>query len=238
MDTVKVKLLGIGSAEIRFEGFSVFIDAFNDYINPPLLASKDLILFTHGDVDHFNAQKVLDAAKENIIIGPPGIAYPLLANTNLNPEILKITYPINLNKPVEHEFGELKIKVYQTRHFIDWEPDHISFLFMYKGKRIYFTGDSHSFYYDDPDIYDLDALIYSLILKDVVEGRMSSQEGAKLHIPELKGIQDRLKPKCIIGNHLIECGWTVGVTDIKKELEYVGAQNIIIPENDSDEIQI
>jgi len=233
-----VRLLGIGGAQIQFGDFSIFIDAFNEYTDPPRLSSKDIILFSHGDGDHFNAQKTLGASDKNEIIGPPGIAYPLLAGTGLDPERLKIVYPPNLNSPVELEIDQLKIKVYQTKHFIDWEPDHISFLLKCNGKKIYFTGDSHMFYFDDPEIYDADALICSLIIKDVVMGKMSSEAGAKLHIPELKDIQKALKPKMVIGNHLIDCGWAVKTADMKREIEEEGMKDIVIPESDSEKILI
>lgn len=233
-----VKLLGIGGAEIRFTGLSVFIDAFNDYNVSPVLDSNDIVLFTHGDGDHFNASKTLKVSGENQIIGPPCIAYPLLANTGLDAGLLKIVYPPNLQSPVELEIGELKLKIYQTKHFIGWEPDHISFLLKYSDKKIYFTGDSHSFYFEDSELYELDSLIYSLVNQDVVAGKMNGKDGARLHVQELSEIQNKLKPKRIIGNHLIDCGWTVSTTGMKNEIAVKGLKNITIPESSEDEIPI
>ncbi|KNY29925.1 MBL fold metallo-hydrolase [Pseudobacteroides cellulosolvens] len=230
MSIIKIKLLGIGSLEIKFEDFSVFIDAFNNYLTPPKLSSKDIVLFSHSDGDHFSAPKILNSTTNNLIIGPPSIAYPLLANTSLNPDYLKIVYPPNISSPIELEVDKLKIKVYQTKHFIDWEPDHISFLLKYKEKKIYITGDSHAFYFEDPEVYNLDALVYSLVIKDMVMGKMCSREASNLHIQELGEIQERLKPRYIIGNHLINCDWTVNVKDIKNEIEGREVRNIIIPE--------
>ncbi len=238
MSSIKINLLGIGGAKIDFAGTSIYIDAFNKFIPAQRLNKSDIVLFTHGDDDHFSAKHTLECSDKNIIIGPPGIAYPLLARTGFDPDLLKIVYPSHINTPIDIELGGIKIKAYQTKHFIDWEPDHISFLFKYMDKRIYFTGDSHTFAWEDQEIYDVDALVYSLVYKDVVKGQMSSVDGAQMHIPELKNLQDKLMPKSLIGNHLLNCDWTVSTDDMKSAIQKAGLKNIIITESVEEEILI
>lgn len=238
MDFIKINLLGIGGAKLEFAETSVYIDAFNKFIPAQKLNKKDIILFTHADDDHFGKKELFECYNNNAIIGPPSIAYPLLANTGLNPDSLNIVYPAHTNDPKEIKAGNLDIKVYQTKHFIDWEPDHISFLIKYMGKKIYITGDSYTFAWEDPEIYSVDALVYSLVYKDVVKGQMNSADGAQMHIPELKNLQDKLKPECIIGNHLINCDWTVSTDDMKNAIQKAGLKNIIITESIEEEIII
>lgn len=238
MDSIKINLLGIGAAKIELADTSVYIDAFNKFIPSLKLNENDIILFTHADGDHFGKKELFECYNNNFIFGPPSIAYPLLANTGLNPDFLKIVYPSHTNDPEEIKAGNLAIKVYQTKHFIDWEPDHISFLIKYMGKKIYFTGDSYTFAWEDPEIYSVDAIIYSLVYKDVVKGQMGSADGAQMHIPELKSLQDKLMPKQIIGNHLLNCDWTVSTDDMKNAIQKAGMKNINIPESVEEEIII
>jgi len=231
MDT-GIKLLGIGGVAIGFDGFRVFVDAFNDYIKPPDLGEGDIVLFTHDDADHFYAPALLGAIRGQKIIGPPGIAYPLLAGTGLDPRLLTIVYPPNLCSPTETEVGGLGIKVYQTTHFNGWQPPHVSFLLKHRGKKIYITGDSNTFDFDDCGIYGLDALIYSMIPKEL---RSTS---VREHAMELKEIQERLNPTCIIGNHLIGCEWAVSPADLQEELEREGLHNIKIPQSVKEEVLV
>lgn len=231
MSAISINLLGIGSARIKFDSFSVYIDAFNNYINSPILNSGDIVLFTHSDEDHFNAEKTINAVKtnNNLIVGPPSICYPLLEKRSVDPKNLKIIYPGHLERSEQFEINDLSIKIYQTKHFVDWEPDHISFLFNYNKQNIYFTGDSYTFNFKDNDIYNLDCLIYSLINKDFLEKNITSQETAKYHVEDLIDIQKKLNPKNILCNHIIDCDWTVSYEDLQKELIDNNVSNIIIP---------
>lgn len=229
---IRIRLLGIGGVEIDFDGFSVYVDAFNDYIKPPGLRKGDIVLFTHDDADHFYAPALLGAIGDQKIIGPPSIAYPLLAGTGLDPALVTIVYPPNLVSPIEMETGGLGIKVYQTTHFNGWQPPHISFLLSYHGKKIYITGDSITFDFDDCGLYGLDALIYSMIPKEL---RSTS---VREHVMELREIQERLNPACIIGNHLIGCEWAVSPADLKQELMREDVRNIAIPQSEKEEIPV
>ena len=184
------------------------------------------------DADHFYAPALLGAIQGQRIIGPPSVAYPLLAGTGFDPTSLQIVYPPNLESPVEIQIGDLGVKVYHANHFNGWEPVHISFLLKYRGKRIYVTGDSNTFYFDDTEIHGIDALIYSMVPKKL---RSTS---AQDHAMELIDIQGRLEPKYIVGNHLIGCEWTVSPVDLKNALEMEGAQNILVPESDQEVVLV
>lgn len=230
--SIEIRLLGIGGVEISLGGNYIFVDAFNDYMIPPSLGPHNILLFTHSDGDHFNAPHVLEAVRGSkpTIIGPPSIAYPLLAKTNLHPDCLKIVYPPQPQKPIELEMGDLTIKVYQTKHFNGWEPDHVSYLLKYEDRRIYISGDSRSFLTEDPDIIGVDALIFNTVHQDVLEQKISSPEGAELHRQELEYLQKKLQPKQIICNHLIGFQWTVTIDDLKKAVDGRVA-NVLIPES-------
>jgi hypothetical protein len=130
----KIRLAGIGTAEIQFPDFRIFIDACNEYLEIPQIETNDILFFTHSDKDHFDAGKTLAAIQKtkNRIIDTPSCAYPLLAKTNLNPDFLQIVYPPHIHRPTSLKIGDLEVKVYQTKHFVDWEPDHVSYLFKYK----------------------------------------------------------------------------------------------------------
>lgn len=239
MSLININLLGIGGVKIKFDNLNVYIDAFNNFNKPPILNNNDIVIFTHSDEDHFSAIKTLNAVKStNKIIGPPSIAYPLLENRKLDSKQLKIVYPSHLKLPCQFEIGEISIKVYQTKHFIDWEPDHISFLLSYKGQKIYFTGDSYCFDFDDNDIYNSDVLIYSLVIRDVLDKKISSKDGAKYHINDLLNIQKKLNPRYILCNHLINCDWTVCCEDLQDEIIDKKIYNIFVPSSDSYDFSI
>ncbi len=119
MSKVEVNLLGIGAVKLRSEQTIIYIDAFSDLVKPQGVEKADLILITHADRDHFEPQETARAAMATgaIVVGPPGIAYPLLANTPLPAQQLRIIYPIHFKKPISEEMCGIKLKVYQTRHF-------------------------------------------------------------------------------------------------------------------------
>ncbi|MBN1304760.1 MAG: MBL fold metallo-hydrolase [Anaerolineales bacterium] len=205
MSVISVQLLGIGALKIESEKGTIFIDAFSPYVNP-LPEKADLILITHDDPDHFGSQEVAEAAIRTgaMVVGPPGIAYPLLAQTELPAQQIRIIYPVHLGKPISETINGVHLKVYQTRHFIDWEPPHISYLIKMNGEKIYVTGDSNMLDESDPDLHDLDALVYSLVPKDLsAPGVMAG------HIAALRKIKMQYSPQTILPNHLLHCDWTV-----------------------------
>ncbi|HMB23619.1 MAG TPA: hypothetical protein VKP08_12335, partial [Anaerolineales bacterium] len=76
---IRIQLLGIGAARIQLGETLVYIDAFNDYNDKPLISRNDLILFTHTDGDHFSVAKLAETIKqENLVVGPPSISYACL----------------------------------------------------------------------------------------------------------------------------------------------------------------
>src|SRR5512143_928717 len=142
MSNVEISLLGIGALRLRTAQTTVFVDAFSELVKPGRVEKADLILVTHADGDHFEPQLTARAALETgaVVVGPPGIAYPLLAGTSLPADRSRILYPIHFTKPIRQELCSVKLKVYQTKHFNDWEPDHVSYLIELEDRKFYVTG--------------------------------------------------------------------------------------------------
>ena len=231
MNQVKINLLGIGAVKISDSQKTLYLDAFAVGVPPFKLEGADLILVTHGDGDHFLPDKTAQAARETgaTVVGPPSIAYPLLADERFPPEQLEIIYPIHLTKPITQEVRDVKLKVYQTTHFNDWEPVHVSYLIELAGKKIYVTGDSFIVAKDDADLMNLDAIIYNLVTPV-----MDPAADADLAAEAL----ERFKPQHLIANHLIACDWTATPADLKEEIEKKGLEGIVIPETPQQAFEI
>ena len=233
MNSVSIRFLGIGAVCLESKDMRLYIDAFNDRNAAPEISKSDILLFTHDDGDHFLAEMVERHYQGNLIIGPPSIAYPLLTGGIVTPDKLVILYPQEKNKPQCYTVGEVCIQAFNTTHSINWEPVHISFLIEICGKRIYVTGDSgldHSF----ADIYsDLDCLVYSLILEDVVKDRMPKVEGVVFHLSELLDIKRRYHPRLILCNHLLHCDWTVDAKAINDGTRHHQIEGIFAPDDSS-----
>lgn len=235
MYKVKVNLLGMGAVKISDGGKSIYVDAFSKWVKPFLVGKADLILVTHDDEDHFGSRETGHASTESgaIVVGPPSIAYPLLVNEQLSPEKLQIIYPLHLKKPITKQIHGIDLKVYQTRHFLDWEPVHISYLIRLCEKRLYITGDSSMMDEDDPDLKQLDALIYNLVPRDVSDASVMND-----HISALEEIQKKFHPRFLLPNHLLHCNWTVEPRDLKKEVEKRGLERIVVIEDEREGFEI
>jgi L-ascorbate metabolism protein UlaG (beta-lactamase superfamily) len=229
MNQVKINLLGISAVKISNSQKTIYIDAFAEHVPP--LEQADLILVTHDDGDHFLPDKTAQAARKTgaMVVGPPSIAYPLLADERFPPEQLEIIYPIHLTKPITQEIRGVKLKVYQTTHFNDWEPVHVSYLIELAGKKIYVAGDSFIMDEDDADLMNLDAVTYNL-----VTSVMDPAAGVDL----AEEVLERFKPRHFIANHLIACDWTVTPTDFREEIEKRGLEGIVVPETPQQAFEI
>lgn len=233
MPPASLHLLGLGAAMIEAAGRRIFVDACNTYQQAPALAAGDLLLFTHNDGDHFCPHKAAQAAAThaNDIIGPPGIAYPLLAEAGLPTTQLRIVYPPQPSVALELMLDEVKLTVWQTRHFIGWEPDHISYLVEIGGRSLYFTGDSHDLATDDSRLRGLDALVYSLVARDVIDGKLAGTAAAEYHLRELQEVQRRHRPCWLVPNHLIDCTWTADPVALRQAVEAQGLGGIAVMES-------
>jgi hypothetical protein len=161
-----------------------------------------------------------------MVVGPPGIAYPLLAETKLSPKQLKIIYPIHFKQPLSEEISGIKLKIYQTTHFIDWEPPHISLLLEFGGKCIYIAGDTYMMDEEDPDLQNQDAILYSFVFKDLSAPTIMDD-----HLAKLEAVQTQFNPRYLLPNHLIDCDWTVNPLTLKKEVDQSGLKNIVVLED-------
>jgi L-ascorbate metabolism protein UlaG (beta-lactamase superfamily) len=228
MNKVTVCLLGAGAIKLSDGQKIVYVDAFSGYVRPFHVEKADLILLTHDDADHFGAHETAQVAQNTgaLVVGPPGIAYPLLVNARLPAEQLHIVYPIHLQKPLTEDMRGVRLKVYQTRHFNDWEPPHVSYLVELAGKRFYITGDSSIMDDADPDLKHLDGVLPSLVPRDLSAPTVMDE-----HIAAIESVQKRFSPRYVIPNHLIHCDWTVEPLALKKEVEIRGLSGIVIMED-------
>jgi L-ascorbate metabolism protein UlaG (beta-lactamase superfamily) len=225
-----IQLLGIGAVKLSNEEKIVYVDAFTgpDFVKPHAVERADLILLTHNDQDHFGFKETAQTALATgaMVVGPPGIAYPLLADAKLPPERLKIVYPSHFKQPLSEEIGGFKLKIYQTTHFIDWEPPHVSFLLEFDGKRIYIAGDSYMMDEEDPDLQNLDMVLYSLVFKDLSIPTIIDD-----HLAKLEAVQTQFNPRYVLPNHLVACDWTIDPTALKNEVNRRGLKNIVVLED-------
>lgn len=235
MGKVTVNLLGAGAVKISGGERIVYIDAFSDWLKLSGVEKADLILFTHDDGDHFGAKETARAALDTgaMVVGPPGIAYPLLADEGFPKERLRIIYPVHLKQPATEEVRGVTLKVYQTTHFVDWHPPHVSYLIELAGKRLYVTGDSYVMDDEDPDLQHLDAIVYSLVPKDLAAAGVM-----EAHVAALVDVQERFGPRYLIPNHLIDCEWTVVPADLRKAVEAQGLENVVVVETKEETFEI
>jgi L-ascorbate metabolism protein UlaG (beta-lactamase superfamily) len=231
MSNVEVSLLGIGAVKLSSEQATVYIDAFSELVKPQHVEQADLILVTHADGDHFEPQGTARTALETgaIVIGPPGIAYPLLTSTSLPAKQLRIIYPLHFKKPINEEVCGVKLRVYQTRHFNDWEPDHISYLIELGDKKVYITGDSSMLDETDPDLKGLDGILYSLVMDPLDIGA---------HVSALKNIQRKFAPSYLFPNHLLHCQWTIEPNVLREAVKQEGLKGILIAEDENQIFEI
>ncbi len=234
MSKVEVNLLGIGAVKLRSEQAIIYIDAFSELVKPQHIEQADLILVTHGDGDHFEPQETARAAMATgaIVIGPPSIAYPLLANTPLPAKQLRIIYPVHFKKPLREEVCGVKLKIYQTRHFNDWEPDHISYLIELGGQKFYINGDSYVLDETDPDLKRLDAILYNLVMDMSAPGLIDA------HVSAIEKLQGEFMPRYILPNHLINCKWTVDPALLQEAVTQRGLDGVIIVQNEKQVLEI
>lgn len=225
MSKIEVSLLGIGAVKLRGERTTLYVDAFSEIVRPQV-EKADLILVTHGDWDHFEPQETARAALETgaVVVGPPGIAYPLLSATTLPAERLRILYPPHFKKPLQEEIRGVRLKVYQTKHFNNWEPDHISYLIELEGQKFYITGDSAMLDEDDPDLQHLDGLIYSMVMD------ASTPEAIDAHVALLEDVQRRFAPRCLLPNHLLHCNWAIAPAVLREAISQKGFTGIVVLE--------
>ena len=235
---IKIQLLGIGAAVLKTDNGNIYLDAFNEFNQPPSLSAGDLVLFSHNDRDHFDAGKTLCAVEKsrNSIIGPPGIAYPLLAGGKLNANDLQVAYPGKISEPADLAISGIRIKIYPTRHFNGWEPDHISFLLFIGGKKIYFAGDSWVYPENDPDFKNLDAMIINMVDGGFLFGTTDEKTSIFCLMWELEFLRDKYKPGKLLCSHLIDFAGTVSPEGLKSAVREKGWSDVVVPALPEEEI--
>jgi L-ascorbate metabolism protein UlaG (beta-lactamase superfamily) len=234
MSKVEVNLLGIGAVKLCSEQTVIYIDAFSELVKPLHVERADLILVTHADGDHFEPERTARAAMETgaVVVGPPSIAYPLLANTSLPAKQLRIIYPIHFKKPVSEEICGVKITVYQTRHFNDWEPDHISYLIELGGRKFYITGDSYMLDETDSDLKQLDVILCALVMDLLAAGVVEA------HVAAPEKVQREFAPRYLLPNHLLHCQWTIEPAVLREAVKAKGLEGVVIIEDEQQVFEI
>jgi L-ascorbate metabolism protein UlaG (beta-lactamase superfamily) len=230
LSKITIQLPGIGAVKLSDGEKTIYVDAFTnpDFVKPHVVDQADLILLTHDDQDHFGFKETAQVALDTgaMVVGPPGIAYPLLADAKLPPEQLKIIYPVHFKQPLIEEVNGFKLKIYQTTHFIDWEPPHVSFLLEFGRKRIYIAGDTYMMDEEDADLQNLDAVLYSLVFKDLSMPTIMDE-----HLAKLEAVQTQFNPRYLLPSHLVACDWTINPTELKTEVARRELKNIIVLED-------
>lgn len=235
---MEIKLLGVGSIEINIgNNVHIYIDSFNTINKPPIVTSKDLIVFTHSDGDHFSVEALLQNYEGNLIIGPPSITLPLLKTGKIDINKLVIEYPEQMNIPKSVNIEDVKIWVYQSKHFIGWNPIHCSYLIEYNHKKVYITGDS---YIDENTELpgDIDCLICNLVDKGFITKNDDPRYAVHHHLSYLLNIITTKNPKTIIANHLIGFDGTIDPQELRNIITEYGFNTIIVPENSKEIIHI
>jgi L-ascorbate metabolism protein UlaG (beta-lactamase superfamily) len=238
-NSITIRLLGIGAVSISIKNRNIFFDAFNDHNPAPKLKEDDILLFSHDDGDHFSPKKLLPhVLPENTIIGPPSIAYPLLSSGKISPKQLQVPYPQQIQDPIPVNIDDISFSIFNTEHFDNWKPVHISLLIKYAAKSIYLCGDSYLTPELKKYLTGIDCIIYNLVKDEVVKETMSKRDGLYHHMSELLQVQHEYRPKRIICNHLLNCDWTIDALDLKNLIKQSGTNNIIVPQSENDVVKI
>ena len=231
-----VRLLGIGAVSLRIDASTYYIDAFNDYNEPPNLSENDVILFTHDDKDHFSTVKLAKSLKaSNVIIGPPSIGLPLITEASARKEQIHLNYPVEGDSPISFKNGPVIVKTFRTAHFLDWHAIHVSYLLEIGNLKIYITGDSDLSQIQKTYLEGIDV---SLLNSDIAKGKIPNKYGTLFAIVDLLKIQYEYQPRMIVGNHLINCNWAVNPKELNEMVKEQELSNIEIPYRAEDEVYI
>jgi len=238
MSKTKIKLLGVGAIDLLVnDKYHIYIDAFNNINNCPVLNENDLIIFTHADGDHFSVESLLSTYQNNTIIGPPSIVLPLVRTGKIDCNNLIIDYPEQAYSPKTFSVKDISVSIFQSKHFIDWNPIHCSYLLKIGHKKIWITGDSifePSFLKEN----SLDCIICNLVDKGFITKTDDPKHAVHHHISYLLNILSNTKADKIIANHLIGFDGTIEPKTLKEVIERYGFNKIIVPETTSETFEV
>lgn len=237
MQPISVRLLGIGACLIETPEARIYVDAFNEYGKVTDLDENDILLFTHDDGDHFKLEPFMACYRNNRVVAPPSVMVKLLGQ-GVPYERLFSVFPPEYLKPETVMLDAIKIHAYQTPHFMDWHPIHVSYRIEAAGKSIYITGDSHLAEDMGPVFTGVDLLILSLIRWEVVVGKMDSATGSIHHLAEITEAFYRYQPRHILCNHLLNCSWAVDSREMKMRLAVNGIKKVSVFESSDDYIHV
>ncbi len=236
MPDITITALGIAGVKISGKTKKIYVDAIIDTRKHPNInadiSDADIILVTHDHADHFDAEGAAAAAKKTnaVIVGPPSIAYPMLARCKVSPDKLAILYHQDPGVAAETKVDDVCIRSYASPHFHDGDnmTIHNSYLIEMDGKKIYVTGDSHNITKKDERVYSPDAMIVNTVFFD---------KKAE-HLSIFETLNNEYHPRYIVAVHLIDCDWTVPIDDVKKEIKRMGMGNAAVPDREMPEISV
>jgi L-ascorbate metabolism protein UlaG (beta-lactamase superfamily) len=195
---------------------------------PPPLRRDDIVIFTHADGDHFSAESLLANYAGNVIIGPPSIALPLVKSGRIDCDTLRIDYPEQAMQPKTFQVNGVTISMYQSRHFIGWNPVHCSYLIEYENRSVFITGDSLM----EPELMGkigCDCIVCNLVDKGFITKTEDSRHAVHHHMSYLLSILAKAQPKKILANHLIGFDGTIDPHELKELVDRYGFTEIVVP---------
>lgn len=238
MNSITIKLLGVGSIDLLVNNeYHIYVDSFNTINQAPVLKNNDIIIFTHADGDHFSVESLLSVYKNNTIIGPPSIVLPLVKTGQFICDKLIINYPEQRNATIQVQVKDITISFYQSKHFIDWNPIHCSYLLTIGKKNIYITGDSNI----EPSIIkdiNLDCVICNLVDKGFITQTDNPKYAVHHHVSYLLTILSNIKTNIIIANHLLNFNGTIEPKILKEIIQQYGFTKVLVPETTDETILI
>lgn len=230
MNNISVVNFGVAALMIRLDAMRIFVDAFNTMTEPPDLSAGDIVLVTHDDGDHFDADKMpCIKGKEITVIGPPSVVKPLLESDKAYLNQIQIIYSPNNHEPNFIDTAGVRIAAYRTPHFLDWKPIHNSYLIQHKQQSIYITGDSYLTAQMKGDIGGVDIVICNLVEEGYITGRDDKRFAVHRLMSYLTDVMAAYSPQRIVGVHLIDFDGTINPLEMKKLAADYHFDEIIIP---------
>lgn len=230
MQQINIRNLGVGALEIRAGDKRLLVDAFNTLNQPEKVLPGDILLFTHDDGDHFNAQSLPELKQQNVtVIGPPTIVKPILELDKAELKQLQVLYSKDNQNPDCISLEGVCIKAFHTEHFNQWGAINNSYLIEVNDRKLYITGDSLLTKELSNVIGKTDAVICNLVDEGFLKGYEDRRFAVHHNLSYLLKISTLCNPVKMIGVHLLNFEWTVDAEDMRRLVEAYGFYHIIIP---------
>lgn len=239
MEQVSIRNPGVSALEIEIGNSRILVDAFNSVNKPETVRAGDIILFTHDDADHFEPAKLPDLSDQYItIVGPPSIVKPILDAKKADLCQIMPIYTHNNAEPRTVVLSDICITSFSTPHFINWGSVHNSYMISHSMGNIYITGDSYLTKDYKSIIGSVDIAVCNLIDEGYITRRDDPRFAIHHHLSYLLDIISTYKPRRVIGTHLIGFDGAVDAKAMKKLVNSYGFDEILIPADSSEIIEL